>query len=69
MKLPLFASAGRAMSESGDWLTPKVNGMFRLISLLYILANGFFTHYRKTRFGIVMGQSRQDSLQLWDLCF
>ena len=26
---PLFASAGRAMSESGDWLTPKVNGMFR----------------------------------------
>ncbi|MDC3069506.1 glycosyltransferase family 39 protein [Prochlorococcus sp. AH-736-D21] len=26
---PLFAAAGRAMSESGDWLTPKVNGMFR----------------------------------------
>ena len=26
---PLFASAGRAMSESGDWLTPKVNGIFR----------------------------------------
>ena len=26
---PLFASAGRAMSHSGDWLTPKVNGIFR----------------------------------------
>jgi len=26
---PLFASAGREMSQSGDWLTPKVNGIFR----------------------------------------
>ncbi len=26
---PLFASAGRAMSQSGDWLTPKVNGILR----------------------------------------
>ena len=26
---PLFASAGRAMSRSGDWLTPKVNGILR----------------------------------------
>ena len=26
---PLFAAASRAMSESGDWLTPKVNGLFR----------------------------------------
>ena len=26
---PLCAAAGRAMSESGDWLTPKVNGIFR----------------------------------------
>jgi len=26
---PLFASAGRAMSNSGDWLTPKVNGILR----------------------------------------
>ena len=26
---PLFASAGRAMSESGDWLTPRVNGILR----------------------------------------
>ena len=26
---PLFAAAARAMSESGDWLTPKVNGIYR----------------------------------------
>jgi len=26
---PLFAASARAMSESGDWLTPKVNGIFR----------------------------------------
>ncbi len=26
---PLFASAVRAMSNSGDWLTPKVNGILR----------------------------------------
>ena len=26
---PLFASAGRAMSQSGDWITPKVNGILR----------------------------------------
>ena len=26
---PLFASAGRAMSHSNDWLTPKVNGILR----------------------------------------
>ncbi len=25
----LFASAGRTMSQSGDWLTPKVNGILR----------------------------------------
>ena len=30
---PLFAAAGRAMSESGDWLTPKVNECSVLISL------------------------------------
>jgi len=26
---PLFAAAGRAMSQSGDWFTPKVNGILR----------------------------------------
>ena len=40
---PLFAAAGRAMSESGDWLTPRVNGMFRFDKppLIYWLM-GFF---------------------------
>ena len=39
---PLFAAAARAMSESGDWITPKVNGMFRfdkpplILSLIHI---------------------------------
>ena len=51
---PLFASAARAMSESGDWLTPKVNGMFRFDKppLIYWLM-GFSTHCQKTRFGTV----------------
>ena len=40
---PLFAAAGKAMSESGDWLTPKVNGIFRFDKppLIYWLM-GFF---------------------------
>ena len=64
---PLFASAARAMSESGDWVTPKVNGMFRFDKppLIYWLM-GFFTHYRKTRYGIVSGHFQQDFLRLWD---
>ena len=35
---PLFAATARAMSESGDWLTPKVNGIFRFDKppLIYI---------------------------------
>ena len=51
---PLFAAAARAMSESGDWLTPRVNGMFRFDKppLIYWLM-GFFTHYLKMRLGIV----------------
>ena len=51
---PLFAAASRAMSESGDWLTPKVNGILRFDKppLIYWLMS-FFTHYRKMRSGIV----------------
>ena len=26
---PLFAAAGRAMAETSDWLTPRVNGLPR----------------------------------------
>ena len=42
---PLFASAGRAMSESGDWLTPKVNGIFRFDKppLIYWLMGFFYS--------------------------
>jgi len=42
---PLFASAGRAMSESGDWLTPKVNGIFRFDKppLIYWIMGFFYS--------------------------
>ncbi len=42
---PLFATAGKAMSESGDWLTPKVNGIFRFDKppLIYWLMGMFYS--------------------------
>ncbi len=42
---PLFAAAGKAMSESGDWLTPKVNGIFRFDKppLIYWLMGFFYS--------------------------
>ncbi len=42
---PLFAAAARAMSESGDWLTPKVNGIFRFDKppLIYWLIGFFYS--------------------------
>ena len=42
---PLFAAAGKAMSESGDWLTPKVNGIFRFDKppLIYWLMAFFYS--------------------------
>ncbi len=42
---PLFAAAGRAMSESGDWLTPKVNGIVRFDKppLIYWLMGFFYS--------------------------
>ena len=44
---PLFAAAARAMSESGDWLTPKVNGIFRFDKppLIYWLIGILFLKY------------------------
>ena len=61
---PLFAAAGRAMSESGDWLTPKVNGIYRFDKppLIYWLM-GFFTLCRRMKYGIALGLSQQDFLQ------
>jgi len=42
---PLFAAASRAMSESGDWLTPKVNGILRFDKppLIYWLMSFFYS--------------------------
>ena len=42
---PLFAAAARAMSESGDWLTPKVNGLNRFDKppLTYWLMGFFYS--------------------------
>ena len=42
---PLFSAAARAMSESGDWLTPKVNGIFRFDKppLIYWLMGFFYS--------------------------
>ena len=42
---PLFAAAGRAMSQSGDWLTPKVNGISRFDKppLIYWLMGLFYS--------------------------
>jgi len=42
---PLFAAAGRSMSDSGDWLTPKVNGIFRFDKppLIYWLMGFFYS--------------------------
>ncbi len=42
---PLFAAAARAMSESGDWLTPKVNGIYRFDKppLIYWLMGFFYS--------------------------
>ena len=58
---PLFATAGRAMSESGDWLTPKVNGINRFDKppLLYWLM-GFFTRYQKMKYGTTLERYQQD---------
>jgi len=42
---PLFAAAARTMSESGDWLTPQVNGIFRFDKppLIYWLMGFFYS--------------------------
>ena len=42
---PLFAAAARGMVESGDWLTPKVNGIFRFDKppLMYWLMGFFYS--------------------------
>ena len=55
---PLFAASGRAMSITGDWLTPRVNGLTRFDKppLVY-WAMGFFYS--------LPGQSSWDPLGTW----
>ena len=41
---PLFAEAGRAMTQTGDWLTPRVNGLPRFDKpplLYWLMALGY----------------------------
>ncbi|QEY33253.1 glycosyltransferase family 39 protein [Synechococcus sp. RSCCF101] len=41
---PLFAAAGRAMAETGDWLTPRVNGLPRYDKpplVYWLMASGY----------------------------
>ncbi|KGG16377.1 MULTISPECIES: ArnT family glycosyltransferase [unclassified Prochlorococcus] len=42
---PLFAAASRAMSETGNWLTPRVNGLNRFDKppLIYWLMGSFYS--------------------------
>ena len=49
------------MSESGDWLTPKVNGIYRFDKppLIYWFM-GFFYHYQKMKCGITLEHYQQD---------
>ena len=53
---PLFAAAGRAMPETGDWLTPKVNGIVRFDKppLFYWLM-GIFYSFPKNETWDVLG--------------
>ena len=42
---PLFAASGRAMANTGDWLTPRVNGLplFDKPPLVYWLMGLFYS--------------------------
>ncbi len=55
---PLFASAGRAMAQTGDWLTPRVNGLPRYDKppLVYWLMAMFYS---------APGQDTWDPLGTW----
>ena len=55
---PLFASASRAMSETGNWLTPRVNGLNRFDKppLIYWLMGFFYS---------IPGQEIWDPLGTW----
>ena len=55
---PLFAAAGRAMAETGDWLTPRVNGLPRYDKpplIYWLMGLGF----------AIPGQGAWDPLGTW----
>ena len=55
---PLFAAASRAMSGTGNWLTPRVNGLNRFDKppLIYWLMGFFYS---------LPGQNSWDPLGTW----
>ena len=55
---PLFAAAARAMARTGDWLTPRVNGLPRYDNppLVYWLMGAFYA---------LPGQAQWDPLGTW----
>ena len=55
---PLFAAASRAMSETGNWLTPRVNGLNRFDKppLIYWLMGIFY---------LIPGHDIWDPLGTW----
>ncbi len=55
---PLFAAASRAMSDTGNWLTPRVNGLTRFDKppLIYWLMGTFY---------LIPGQENWDPLGTW----
>ena len=55
---PLFAAAGRAMARTGDWLTPRVNGLPRYDKpplVYWVMGLGY----------ALPGQSQWDALGTW----
>ena len=55
---PLFAAAGRAMARTGDWLTPRVNGLPRFDKpplVYWVMGLGY----------ALPGQAQWDSLGTW----
>ena len=63
---PLFAAAGRAMADTGDWLTPRVNGLPRYDKppLVYWLM-GFGYALPGRGFGILSAVGRHGFLPPW----
>jgi 4-amino-4-deoxy-L-arabinose transferase-like glycosyltransferase len=58
---PLFAASARAMADTGDWLTPRVNGLPRYDKpplVYWLMALGY----------LLPGQAQWDPLGTWAAC-